>query len=387
MSSADTHPVTVRVGIPLPSGQLVRAARDRGYPVLFSANAFAVYDTRGERRGELKNGLPPPRWFQRFRAPPADEFAGLDSAGFTAMAKYGDFPWTVPQYVELAASYPWTWWSAADYCVEAEVAANRAERLLRIAATGYNFFECNREADRLGIKRPMPVLQGWTPEDYRLSAELLPVGETWPDLIGIGSVCRRHINGENGILQVIAALDGIVPPHVKFHLFGVKSAALGKLLGHPRLHSMDSMAWEMDARASARTGRTMAVRIAHMERWSDRQRAIARGPATVRSLSGWGYAHGVYSRLPLRGLSVTENLLLEALAEQYADLVLSGDIDFRSARCHMDREAMIGVTAYRRYGIRCLDTIDDYVPGLSPYVERRLAAVGENGELQLERAA
>lgn len=370
-----TAPI-VRVGIPLPGGQLIRAARDRGYSVLLSANAFAVYYRKGERKG----------FFDRFRYPKPEDFGGidaaLDSAGFTAMRAYNGYPWEIDDYLDLAASYPWTWYAAPDLCVENEIADNGPERLLRLAATAYNLGYCNREADRRGMPRPMPVLQGWTPMDYQRSANMMPLLE-WPNLIGIGSVCRRHVKGENGILRIIAALDQIVPAHVKFHLFGVKSTALKELLGHPRLCSMDSMAWEFDARANFRTGRTMDVRIDHMERWATKQQDIARSRPAVRSLSDWGYSHGVFSGLPLRALSATENLLLEALAEQYADLIVSGEIDFNSARMHMDHEAMIVIYAYRREGQRCLDWIDEDVPGIAEYIEAKLVAVGENGELPL----
>lgn len=48
----------------------------------------------------------------------------LDSAGFVAWAHYGDFPWTVEQYVALAASRPWAWWASMDACCEPEVAGS-----------------------------------------------------------------------------------------------------------------------------------------------------------------------------------------------------------------------------------------------------------------------
>lgn len=388
--AADTarRPVTVRVGIPLPGGQLIAHAREQGHAVLFSANAFAVYDTRGEDPKSLKRGLKPPRWFKRFRLPDPAEFGdvdvALDSGGFVAAVTYRDFPWTVDDYIELAASYPWSFWAAMDMCVESEVADNRAERMLRIAATSWNLFECGRAAKARGIKPPMPVLQGWTPEDYAFCADILPLGE-WPDLVGIGSVCRREVGGENGILRIFAALDQIVPPHVRFHLFGVKSGALAKLLGHPRLESIDSMAWDGAVRREVKDQpRTMAIRMQYMDRWAEKQKQIAAGPASnVYSLADWGYSHGLFSTLPQRMLSVTENLLLEALTDQYVELVRFGEVDYMSARMQMDREAFAAISTYRVYGASCLDRIDDVVPGLSQYVEARLVEKGQSGQLAL----
>ena len=55
------------------------------------------------------------------------------------------------------------------------------------------------------------------------------------------------------MLAVIAALHAKVPPHVRFHLFGVKSQALQKLVKKfpSRIGSMDSMAWNVEARWQA----------------------------------------------------------------------------------------------------------------------------------------
>lgn len=89
----------VRVGIPLVGGQLVAAARRRGYHVLFSANAFA----KTYPKGHAREGF-----FKGFRLPGAGQFEGLDaaldSAGFVAAAKYRDYRWTVDVARELGAN-------------------------------------------------------------------------------------------------------------------------------------------------------------------------------------------------------------------------------------------------------------------------------------------
>jgi hypothetical protein len=58
----------------------------------------------------------------------------------------------------------------------------------------------------------------------------------WPSLVGVGSVCRRQLSGEIGLMRVIDTLEGILPSHVQLHLFGIKSAALSKTEG-PTPHS------------------------------------------------------------------------------------------------------------------------------------------------------
>lgn len=58
-------------------------------------------------------------------------------------------------------------------------------------------------------------------------------------------------------------------------MFGVKSTAMSALAHHPRLASVDSMAWDFAARCDRRTGRDMDFRIQHMHRWAQSQAAIA----------------------------------------------------------------------------------------------------------------
>ncbi|CAG9235817.1 conserved hypothetical protein [Paraburkholderia tropica] len=344
--------VQVRVGIPVTGGQLVAAARGRQYPVLFSANAFArTYPRQHERAGG----------FRQFSLPDPSQFDGLDaaldSAGFVAAARYGDYRWTVEDYYELVAAYPWTWHAAMDYCVEEEVARDRPMRLLRIAATAHMLGQCNTEARRRGLALPMPVLQGWQPDEYRLCAEWLPVIE-WPALVGLGSVCRRSVHGPDGILAILDAIDRILPAHVRLHLFGVKSEALAILKNHPRVHSVDSMAWDFAARRARPTGRTMKFRIEQMQEWTERQRSVAdqRGP-------GRGLQGALFDPCEFGGLAEGEAAVLEALAFGYAELVMSGDVAYSDAIWHARRDA-VGVIALYRRGADP-DEYDEIFPGMA----------------------
>lgn len=88
----------------------------------------------------------------------------------------------------------------------------------------------------------MPVIQGWKPSDYRSCVAQIEYSlfgdpgyiegmghDGWPALIGVGSVCRRSVLGENGLMRVLDTLEGVLPTYGRFHLFGVKSSALSKL--------------------------------------------------------------------------------------------------------------------------------------------------------------
>lgn len=332
----------MRVGIPLTSGALPAAARRLGYPVLFSANAFARVFADGHDRAKE---------FAGFRLPKDGQLDGLDaaldSAGFVAAARYGDYRWSVADYYDLVEAFPWTWHASMDYCCEPEVAQDRPLRLLRIAATAQLLAQCQAEAKARGLPAPMPILQGWTPAEYALCARWLPVLE-WPPLVGLGSVCRRSVDGPNGILAILDAVDAVLPPGVRLHLFGVKSAALALLSKHPRVASADSMAWDMQARAERRTGRDMGFRIGHMRAWMDRQEsAIAEPPACAalpRCLFDPAFFGG--------GIDTKEELVLEALALQWADLVMENQAEYRDAVWHCFEGGVWAVAKLRLLGFR-----------------------------------
>lgn len=230
----------VLLGLPKSVGEFPGAAERLGTPVLLSANSFFDHKRK------------------QFRAPGAaimDLDRALDSAGFVAMSRYGGYPWTVPQYVELAALGSWRWWGQMDYCCEPEVAADRGEVIHRMVRSTYYLKACRQQArvwrDQ-GIdwlQDPLPILQGWRPEDYARCAEWYDhiLEGAWPALVGIGSVCRRSLYGEDGLFAILDTLDDALPLHVHCHLFGVKGAFLRHAQRYPWVVSTDSMAWDFHA--------------------------------------------------------------------------------------------------------------------------------------------
>lgn len=102
----------------------------------------------------------------------------------------------------------------------------------------------------------MPVLQGWTVEDYvshlRQYGDRLTPG-MW---VGVGSVCKRQSNIETirAILRAIKAER----PDLRLHGFGVKLTALKDPEVRSLLHSADSMAWSYHARKHGRDANSPA---------------------------------------------------------------------------------------------------------------------------------
>jgi hypothetical protein len=261
--------VIVRIGTPLPGGRLAAGLGRLGVPMLISANALW-------RRG-------------RFRLPTEADLGGadiaLDSAGFVAWAHYGRYRWTVEQYVSLAGGWPWSWWAAMDACCEPEIASDHSEVRRRVLWTADSLVRCNEAADAAGVQRPVPVLQGWSSDDYARSAELTDralCGE-WPGLVAVGSVCRRALSGQAGLWAVLERIALELPAGVGLHLFGVKGSAIPALETVQGVHSTDSQAWDYAARIDARKrgiSNTVEHRLGHAQRWLERQQP--------QQLSLWG---------------------------------------------------------------------------------------------------
>lgn len=90
----------------------------------------------------------------------------------------------------------------------------------------------------------VPVLQGWTLDDYLHCVELYRqrgIDLRDEPLVGIGSVCRRQATEEIG--KIVEALAGL---GLKLHGFGVKISGLRRYDQH--LASADSMAWSFHGR-------------------------------------------------------------------------------------------------------------------------------------------
>ena len=247
-------------------------------PMLISANALS--------RWRQRDGW---REWAGWRTTSLGNAAGLrsldlDSAGYVLQTTYRGFPWSIADYMALAASYPFRRVASADYCCEHQIAPDREEVLDRIARTVATNRECRSRAVELGIiDRFMPVLQGRLPEDYLRCADALHLSMIPGTVVGIGSMCRRDVHGSDGLVAVVDRLDRSLPAGVRLHLFGVKGSALPWLAPYsPRVASIDSQAWGTAARRDALrrgTSKTDLLAADHMERWTGSQLDRSRAPA------------------------------------------------------------------------------------------------------------
>jgi len=204
------------------------------------------------------------------------------------MVRNRGYEWTVDRYMDLCAAGPWRRFSSMDLCVEPEVARDEEAVLDRISGTIRLNNACLRAARERGIEdRFMPVIQGWGVDHYLRCLDRMFDVSPFP-VIGVGSMCRRHVKGQHGILQVVDALDralGGGSARTRLHLFGLKSSGMAELRGHPRVASVDSQAYGIAARQNALRGgfsKTTVYLASVMADWYRQQVARLSEPAPYR---------------------------------------------------------------------------------------------------------
>lgn len=292
----------MRVGVPHGGGRLASYAYKCDYPIMVSAAAF--FDRKKQKFPEASCSS---LWDTDF---------ALDSAGFSAVSTWGRqgkqrgmagiYPWTLEEYLAFAVGSGARWYSQPDLCTEQEVAKDREEVVYRIQATATllesllrTVYAWQNELARTGspsevvedMVRPcVPVIQGRTIDDYKLSMELMlriwSQFEPWlapPALIGIGSMCRRDVlDPEQGLLAILDGIKEYIPEGSKLHVFGAKGTALPHLAQMDFVQGSDSMAWDFSTRMSAckaGVSNTMERRKAGMTEWMEA--AFARINPTV----------------------------------------------------------------------------------------------------------
>ena len=176
----------------------------------------------------------------RARAPWA-----LDSGGYTALDQPPhrwvlppeDYAAEVQRYAEQIGGLMWAApqdWMCEPWILEKTglLVADHQERTVQ------NYLDLS------AYRRFIPVLQGYTYEDYARCIELYEqagVDLRAESVVGLGTVCRRQATDEIESLITQLAAHGL-----NLHGFGIKKFGLSRYGKH--LVSADSMAWSADAR-------------------------------------------------------------------------------------------------------------------------------------------
>lgn len=193
----------------------------------------------------------------------------LDSGGFTELNLYGGWETDEDTYVADVLRFEreigqLAWVAPQDWMCEPHV----LERTGGDVATHQKLTVENflRLRQRLG-SLVVPVLQGWTRDDYHLCwarYEAAGVDLEAEPLVGLGTVCRRQNTAEAGLI-----VRSLAP--LKLHGFGVKLTGLESF--SDGLASADSLAWSYNARHNPPLPGCTHKNCANCERYALRWRA------------------------------------------------------------------------------------------------------------------
>lgn len=208
--------------------------------------------------------------FERKKLPVAIGPWALDSGGFTELALFGGWVTPAVQYIQDVLRFEreignLQWVAPQDWmCEPFLIEKTGGSVAVHQQMTIENFL---RLRDALG-ELVIPVLQGWTQDDYHncwgLYEENGVALEDEP-LVGVGSVCRRQSTQEAA--RIFRSLSPL-----KLHGFGVKTSGLQVYAD--ALTSADSMAWSYRARRDhplpCCTHKSCANCLRYARRWRDR---------------------------------------------------------------------------------------------------------------------
>jgi hypothetical protein len=156
----------------------------QGLNVMYSAYGFYEDDAskridRFWRRGKYKKefGL---RW--------------LDSGGFSMLNKYGLFPFTPENYINLVGMLKPHFYAGMDYPCEPEI--TRLSKLETDKERIHATVDFAIELDDLTVYNPdsvfVPVIQGYSVDDYKYCIDLYKANGLIKDYMAVGSMCKRR---------------------------------------------------------------------------------------------------------------------------------------------------------------------------------------------------
>jgi hypothetical protein len=191
----------------------------------------------------------------------------MDSGAFTEISRHGEYRSTVEEYA--AEINRW----ADDPRLVAAVSQDYMCEPFILEKTGLTVLDHQRltieRFDALRTKVDpriyvMPVLQGYSVEDYLRHLEMygdrLPRGA----YVGVGSVCKRNTD-IRAIEDILTAIKR-ARPDLRLHGFGLKTTALSSWIVRDCLHSADSMAWSFAARKQGRNANDWREAMAFVRR-------------------------------------------------------------------------------------------------------------------------
>ena len=196
--------------------------------------------------------LPASSWARKGLArpyiPSHVKHVAADSGGFVATRIWGDYRYSLAEYVAWLESFSPAWAAMMDYCCEPEITKAQQgiirKRQDQTTAKIIETWQAYRNTSWVWV----PTVQGWRPDDYKRHAEeLRPLikemqryyGDGSYFRVGVGTLCKRA--DSMTIRAVLQAIQSVLPT-TPLHLWGIKLASL-KSIDLTNVVSTDSATW------------------------------------------------------------------------------------------------------------------------------------------------
>jgi len=165
----------------------------------------------------------------------------LDSGGFTAARRWGRYPFTPAAYAcwarQTARDVPLDFVAVMDYACERDVCRDAlATNAARISQTVANAVRCLEADPALPW---LPVVQGYSPDDYLACARDYRERGLPLAYAGLGTVCGRPWREAAGLLDFLRR----ALPDTRWHVFGMDLRVLADPGARAVVRSWDSHAW------------------------------------------------------------------------------------------------------------------------------------------------
>ncbi|AXF20511.1 hypothetical protein CUJ89_08480 [Burkholderia pyrrocinia] len=191
----------------------------------------------------------------------------MDSGAFTTILKHGGYVDPVSAYAEQIRRWAMNGTLLAavaqDYMCEAHMLKITGMTIEQHQQLTIERYDTLTQCDVRGVYI-LPVLQGYTCEDYVRHIEMYGRRLKHGAWAGVGSVCKR--NGDPRAIERVLMAIKTIRPDLRLHGFGLKSTALSSWIVRELLYTADSMAWSFAARKQGRNANDWR----EAKVWSDR---------------------------------------------------------------------------------------------------------------------
>lgn len=221
--------------------------------------------------------------FVRRSMPEEQAITFLDCGGFVAMNRYGDYPWSIGDYVRLVFHQKPDFAACMDYPCEPDIRRGDrfADNKARIDATLDNAAELLKWQN--GVTQFVPVIQGYTIAEYEYCIGQMAERGLFRPYMAVGSMCRRwklddlreKMTGITNVINRVCESCAIERP--RLHWFGLHTMAIDDPVCRPYIATWDSTAWTIESG----TGKRRFSHRSHYARLYEeyRQKLISRGAA------------------------------------------------------------------------------------------------------------